>query len=82
MKFRKKPVVIEAFQYWLDDRPDWFCDKVTSDEIVTFETHCEIKTLEGVMRGEKGDYIIQGIQGEVYPCKADIFTATYEPVTD
>lgn len=79
-KFRKRPVVIEAFQYWIDSRPDWFTDKVSSNEITTHETHCEIKTLEGVMRGERGDYIIQGVRGEVYPCKSDIFNATYEPV--
>lgn len=79
MKFRKKPVVIEAFRYWIDNRPDWFCDKVSTSEIVTYETHCDIHTLEGVMRGEYGDYIIQGVKGEIYPCKPDIFAATYEP---
>lgn len=79
-RFRKRPVVIEAFIYGKDGRPDWFCDKVTTNEIVTFETHCEISTLEGIMRGEAGDYIIKGIQGEIYPCKPDIFEATYEAV--
>lgn len=78
--FRKKPVVIEAFRYGIDDRPDWFCDMVTSNEIVTHETHCEIKTLEGVMSGQHGDFIIQGVKDEVYPCKPEIFEATYEPV--
>lgn len=77
-KFRKKPVVIEAFKYWIDARPDWFCDEVTKNNITTYETHCEIKTLEGVMRGETGDYIIRGVKGEIYPCKPDIFIATYE----
>ena len=81
MKFRKKPVVIEAFRYWTTDyRPDWFCDKVTTNEIITYSTHCEIKTLEGTMRGEVGDYIIQGVNGEIYPCKPDIFDKTYEIV--
>lgn len=79
-QYRKKPVVIEAFIYWQENRPDWFCDKVITNEIVTFETHCEIKTLEGVMRGEIGDYIIKGVKGEIYPCKPDIFEATYEKV--
>lgn len=78
-KFRKKPVVIEAFRYLFDDRPDWFCDKVTTNEIVTHGTHCDIHTLEGVMRGDVGDYIIKGVKGEIYPCKPDIFAATYEP---
>ena len=77
-KWRKRPVIVEAFRYWTDPRPEWFCDKVTTREIITFETHCEIRTLEGVMRGEVGDYIIQGVKGEIYPCKPDIFEATYE----
>ena len=80
-RWRKKPVVIEAFRYRIDDRPEWFCDKVTTGEIMTYETHCDIHTREGVMRGEVGDCIIRGVKGEIYPCKPDIFDATYEPVT-
>ena len=82
MKFRKKPVEIEAFIYWYDNRPDWFSDKVTSNDIVTYQTHCDIKTLEGIMRADAGDYIIKGVKGEIYPCKPDIFQMTYEPVND
>ncbi|HCJ2877267.1 TPA: hypothetical protein NRK63_004159, partial [Clostridioides difficile] len=41
---------------------------------------CDLKTLEGTMRANKGDYIIQGVKGEIYPCKADIFEMTYEKV--
>jgi hypothetical protein len=82
VKFRKKPVVIEAFRYWIDPRPDWFCDRVSTNEIITFETHCDIRTLEGVMRGNVGDWIIKGVHGEIYPCKRDIFEATYEPVEE
>lgn len=83
-RFRKKPVVIEAFRYELGPTlgPEWFVDKVTSGEIATFIDHCEIKTLEGVMRGEIGDWIIQGVKGEIYPCKPDIFEATYEPAEE
>jgi hypothetical protein len=86
MKYVKKPVVISAFRYGIDARPDWFDSKVTSNEIITHigidrketqDYYCEIKTLEGVMVGKLGDYIIQGIQGEVYPCKPDIFEKTY-----
>jgi hypothetical protein len=88
-QYRKKPVVIEAFRYGIDNRPDWFNDKVTANEIVTYlgydimkdrpsDFYCEIKTLEGIMRGEYGDYIIQGVKGEIYPCKPDIFEMTYE----
>ena len=86
-KFRKKPVVIEAFR--LNERgliaEDWFWDAVTRNDIVThcFGKHepdpawCEIKTLEGTMIANAGDYIIQGVNGEIYPCKADIFQKTY-----
>lgn len=92
MKYKKKPVVIEAFQ--LNERgligEDWFWDAVSNDTIIThdFGKHnvspawCEIKTLEGVMIANTGDYIIQGIQGEIYPCKPDIFEQTYEKVED
>lgn len=89
MKYRKKPVEIEAFQYGIDDRPDWFDDKVTSNEITTFvgtdirdssEYYCEIKTLEGIMKGNCKDFIIKGVNGEIYPCKPDIFEKTYEKV--
>lgn len=80
--YKKKPVEIEAFRYWMDGRPDWFCDKVTTNEIVTYTTHCEIKTLEGTMRGEVGDYIIKGVKGEIYPCKPDIFEMTYDFVKE
>jgi hypothetical protein len=88
-KYRKKPVVIEAFQYGIDHRPDWFNDKVTLNEIITFagtdvrdpsEYYCEIKTLEGIMTGSYKDFIIKGIHGEIYPCKPDIFEKTYEAV--
>ena len=58
--YRKKPVVIEAYQ--------------TDVEI-------SIPTLEGTMIANPGDWIITGIKGEQYPCKPDIFEATYEPVT-
>lgn len=91
-KYRKKPVVIEAFRMGMDPRPDWFQDKVTTNEIITYSedpnagpfdmtrTYCDIKTLEGTMRGDYGDYIIQGVKGEVSPCKPDIFATTYELV--
>lgn len=92
-QYRKKPVVIEAFRMGMDDRPDWFQDKVSTNEIITYtddteddgpfefrKTYCDIKTLEGTMRGDYGDYIIKGVKGELYPCKPDIFEATYEAV--
>jgi len=88
MKFRKKPVVIEAFKYNGEDNtmrlPIWFIRAMSSQGAIkeVFTTHCEIKTLEGIMRGENGDYIIQGVNGEIYPCKPDIFEKTYDRVPD
>lgn len=91
MKFRKKPVEIEAFQYDGDftDKegnyyiPGWAI-KAVEDGIMNISDYAEgtvaIKTLEGTMIANVGDYIIQGVKGELYPCKADIFVKTYEPV--
>lgn len=88
--YRKKPVVIEAFKFYVDPIPDWFMDKVTTNDIKLMdcdykrygieEAYCEIKTLEGVMRGNGGDFIIKGVSGELYPCKPDIFKKTYEAI--
>ena len=87
MKFRKKPVVIEAFVWTGDEHqvedPVWACEAIKSGKIWfsnfgTPELCLEITTLEGTMRGQRGDYIIRGVKGEIYPCKPDIFAATYE----
>lgn len=96
MKFRKKPVVIEAFQFsgWTDALsryPRWFTDSNPRgpggdifwekfDEKPPFDCAAIIETLEGYMRAEWGDWIIRGVKGELYPCKSDIFEATYEAV--
>lgn len=81
-KYRKRPVVIDAFKLGHDFMPDWFLDKRSAGEITTHNrggpVFALIQTLEGQMRAEAGDYIIRGLQGEVYPCKPDIFEATYD----
>lgn len=92
-KYRKLPVVIEAFQLTYEMAkgelavPLWFAEATRKNEVKVFLTdkihnsqHCEIKTLEGVMTGNAKDYIIQGVKGEIYPCKPEIFEATYELV--
>jgi hypothetical protein len=91
MKFRKKPVVIEAHRIGDDGWPDEIWEGVNRNEIIlhleqsytgpnkNLIGHVDIKTLEGTMRGEVGDYIIRGVKGEFYPCKPDVFAATYEP---
>lgn len=84
-KYRKKPVEITAFRLGYDVEPKWF---IENDRVCNFiqerringNVSCDLKTLEGTMRANKGDYIIQGVKGEIYPCKADIFEMTYEEV--
>lgn len=87
MKYRKKPVVIEAFK-WTGDEfqtedPIWIEKAVAKKDIWfsdfgTPQVTIKIGTLEGVMEAQRGDYIIQGVKGEIYPCKPDIFELTYE----
>ena len=81
-KYRKKPVEIETFRFQIDEvMPDWFIEEMNRNAVLTYEDGtCVIVTLEGEMRANYGDYIIKGVQGELYPCKPDIFEATYEKV--
>jgi len=60
-RFRKKPVVIDAFR---------------------LKGNVKIHTLEGIIHGDTGDWLIVGIEGEMYPCKHDIFVQTYEPINE
>lgn len=82
MKYRKKPVVIEAIQWVGNNFIE--IDEFIECEHRTFpsEGRIEIETLEGTMLASIDDYIIKGIQGEFYPCKPDIFAETYEKVED
>jgi hypothetical protein len=80
-KFRKKPVVIEAVQYTGENADE--IDNFVGFDLVRLlmsPVILEIPTLEGTHRASKGDWIIKGVKGEFYPCKPDIFVATYEPV--
>ena len=78
MKYRKKPVEVEAFRYGYDDEPGWFLNSGMVKDIQN--EYCTICTLEGDMRGNRGDYIIKGLRGELYPCKPDIFEKSYEKI--
>lgn len=81
-KYRKKPVVVEAIQFNGKNSADIheFCgDKIREP---VGKDYLEIETLEGVHIASPGDYIIKGIKGEFYPCKPDIFEATYEKVNN
>jgi hypothetical protein len=83
-RYRKRPVEIEAQQFTRETFRagvrfvplDQFSEAGEGDDGRVFMT---IKTLEGVMRVDEGDWIIRGVQGEFYPCKPDIFEKTYEP---
>lgn len=83
-KFRKKPVVIEAvlwngdniravMDFMHPEKPVYMTGFSNADELIGIET------LEGRMVAQKNDWIIKGVKGELYPCKPDIFAATYEP---
>ena len=87
-KFRAKPVVIEAYQFnaALNPQPRWLQAAVLTGDFYyqggnkPYLTILMIKTLEGSMRADEGDWIIHSVDGEIYACKPDIFEATYEPV--
>lgn len=86
MKYAKKPIVVEAFQFGVDEPPDWFVHEHKSINYDlnldgSVESVCFTSLFQNVMTAYKGDMIIQGIQGEIYPCKKDIFDATYDHVT-
>lgn len=84
-KYRKKPVVIEAWQLPMPDRDTRVFD---GDPNIVFKREAGliveaiITTLEGVMTAAGGDWIVRGVKGELYPCKLDIFAATYEAVKE
>lgn len=88
-KYRKKPVVIDAWQFtkenYLKGAPQFIRQ---ARDIGLWSQYGgdviggEVKTLEGVMAISENDYIIKGVQGEFYPCKPDIFEATYEVVNE
>ncbi|MEG0380555.1 MAG: hypothetical protein RR603_02515 [Kurthia sp.] len=91
-KYRKKPVVIEAFRWTgghdQTEDPEWINEAIGNNIVrikLAKNPHNEkpvmsIRTLEGVMTAQPGDFIIRGVQGEIYPCKPDIFEQTYEKV--
>ena len=87
-KFRKRPVVIEAVQITASTfdsshpNPEHLASSESCRVVYDPIERCvRIHTLEGVMTGNVGDWIIRGVQGELYPCKPDIFAATYEMVS-
>jgi hypothetical protein len=78
-QYRKKPVVIEAALFTgknVKELLPW----IQANCVISDQAGFVIKTLEGDMRADIGDYIIKGVKGEFYPCKPDVFAATYDPV--
>jgi hypothetical protein len=86
-RYRKKPVVIEAVRWFGEYKeptvwPDWFRSAMADDTLSrsSLGPNLDIKTLEGWVAASPGDYVIRGIKGELYPCRSDIFDATYDAV--
>jgi hypothetical protein len=86
-KYRKKPVVIDAFQFTplnCEDVANWcggrYVEETKAGDPTDVYRALKIPTLEGVMTAALGDWIIRGVHGEFYPCKPDIFEQTYEKV--
>lgn len=82
MQFRKKPVVIDAFHFEHDAAfPPWLASEMGGKVFLKPDIRAIfIRTLEGEMRADLGDWIIKGVKDELYPCKPDIFAATYDEV--
>ena len=88
-KYKKKPVIVEAFELKTGENvPEWFKKATTMGTIIEQKitpiegTTILIRTLEGEMTAREGDFIIKGVEGEMYPCKKDIFKKTYEEVIE
>lgn len=85
MKYKKKPIIIEAVK-WDGNRvsevTDWISEALDKMVIIRYGNEVRVKTLEGVMKVSPGDYIIKGVNGELYPCKPEIFEKTYETVNE
>lgn len=94
----KKPITIEAVQYAMneyadapgtfrEDPPEWL-RQAADDKVLRFEFRGEdywyavVDTLEGPMTVNPGDWIIRGVNGELYPCKPDIFAKSYDPAVE
>jgi hypothetical protein len=77
LRYRKKPVVIDAIRWTGENRDE--VESWSGGQVRCEGARAVVDTLEGELRGDVGDWIIRGVQGEYYPCKNEIFVATYEP---
>ena len=79
-KYRKRPVVVDAIQFRAGEQPHELAADVVAGRVLYAEDGTMlVETLKGAMVARPGDWIIRGVKGELYPCKPDIFDATYEP---
>mgnify|MGYP003393791325 CR=1 FL=1 len=90
-KYRKKPIIVEAFRWTggpdQTEDPEWIVEAIKSGVAYFEDMHFEdfrfrIKTLEGEMTVSPGDYVIKGVNDEIYPCKEDIFIKSYDFVSE
>ena len=90
MKYRKKPIIVEAFQ-WTGgpdqaDDPEWFAEQIREGNVAFYGRDARIimyiRTPRRPLVASVGDYIIRGVKGDIYPCRPDTFEATYEPVVE
>lgn len=80
-KYRKRPVIIDAVRFRAGEEDSELAADVIAGTIrYTEQDTLLIQTLEGTMEARSGDWIVRGVKGELYPCKPDIFAATYESV--
>lgn len=93
MKYVKRPVEIEAFQwdinrcsnragYFVGFEPMWALDALLEKKLCIENGELYVQTLEGKLHASKGDYIVRGVEGELYPVRADIFQKTYARVQE
>lgn len=82
-KFRKRPIIVEAVQYHRTEESFEEISKFTNNQVIRGrDNSIIIPTLEGEIEARPNDWIIKGIKGEFYPCRLDIFVATYEKITE
>lgn len=91
-KYRKKPIEVEAVKIvrpvsgteeLTEAHPQWLMDNILTGRVRPYSDGTfHVNTIEGLMLGQAGDYLVKGIEGELYPVKASIFEASYEKVED
>ena len=83
MKYRKKPIEIEAYCPYNGKMPEWF-EKALYEKRINERVSggFDIDSLEGQKHASVGDWIIKGVNGEFYPCQPDVFEKTYDPVSE